>query len=280
MKPTNIFLLSALTVLATTSVLADEIPPPLTEAEATAIVEAQVNAKNAKELDRRQRILAVDSDNERLIQRGKKKTLLRRVESKYLEKAKASPEKSDTGIATPFSELLEEYEFVNISLSSTVYDDEYTQVTWRDEDGVATTVWVNLNFKYFSTISSFQLGSVKYSYFGFTHEIDTNAFITHPETGEKIYPHNLPDWMPSADDFPSVPAYLVLAEEDAVIPDALYQQMDALIIHFINKELELKAAYQRAEALRKAKANFLKANPQPEKDIVINYWPIKSNSDL
>ncbi|MBT63600.1 MAG: hypothetical protein CML13_10360 [Puniceicoccaceae bacterium] len=267
-------------MLSSATVTANEIPPSLTEAEATAIVEAQINAKNEIERERRKRILADDSDSERIIMRGSQKTLLRRVGFKHLEKPKHNISSNMQDGDALFTDQLEDYEFVNISLSATVYDDSYTQITWRDENGIPTVVWSNVNFKYLRPISSYQIGNVQYSYFGLTSEIDTSTFFIHPETGEKVYPHKLPDWMPTEDDFPNEPSYLVLAEENVATPEALYEQIDALIIYYTEEEEILKAAYQRSETLRKAKSDFLKSNPQPEKDIVINYWPIKSNSDL
>ena len=244
------------------------------------IVEARILAKRSAEAERRQRILEADSSSETVIRGGAEQTLLRRVKPRHLELPKRAPEKNcDSGEPPVFAESLEK-QHVSISLSSNVYDDSLTEVTWRDSKGRPFAVWTNVNFKYLQTIHTFELDSVHYSYFGLTHEIDTNAFVTHPKTGEKIYSHTLPEWMPSTADFSGEPAFLVLLEEGSEAPEALYEQMDALMTYYTAQEAQLKAAYQRWRILCKAKAEYLKKNPQPEKDIVINYWPISSNANL
>ena len=144
------------------------------------------------------------------------------------------------------------------------------------------TIWVNRNFKFISPLHYFDRDGVSYSYIGFTGSIDTDAYVTHPVTGEKFLPYQLPDWMPTAADFPSEDAsYIVLVEDSTTdIPELLYQQMDALLGHYMENEAELIAAYQRAEALRQAKQKLDELEPEKKEDIVINYWPIRSNSDL
>jgi len=274
--------LTIICLLASLPTSADTLPPPLTAEEATVIVEARILAERSAQAARRRRILEVDSSSETVIRRGAEQTRLRRVEPRHLELPKRAPEKHrDSGEPPVFAESLENHQHVSISLASTVYDDTFTEVTWRDGEGRPFTVWTNVNFKYLRTIHTFELDSVHFSYFGLTQEIDTNAFVTHPKTGEKIYSHTLPEWMPSARDFPGEPAYLVILEEEGdEVPEALHEQIDALLTYYTAQEAQLKAAHQRSLALRKAKAEYLKKNPQPEKDIVINYWPIRSSADL
>ncbi|MEO0510056.1 MAG: hypothetical protein AAF065_09385 [Verrucomicrobiota bacterium] len=260
----------------------EETTPALTESEALEIVYAQREAKAALELERKQRILGVEAENETVLDRGSHKMILRRVGWQPLV-AQIETESASAGTDTDFSGIVPEHSM--ISISSTVYDDTFTKVTWREPGAAGTkpiNVWVNRNLKYLSLIHQFTQNGVHYSYVGPTQSIDTDAYVTHPVTGEQFPRYDLPDWMPTAEDFPSdTSAYLVVLEDEtSVVPQLLYQQMDALLVHFTENEPELLASYQRKEALKKAKAQLDEQEPEAKPDVVINYWPIQSNADL
>lgn len=73
---------------------------------------------------------------------------------------------------------------------------------------------------------------------------------------------------------------MLVAEAEAEVPELLYQQLDAILRYYAEHEPELLVIHQRAEALQKAREELEKTRPTPEKDIVINYWPIQSNTDF
>jgi len=264
-----------------------ETPPPvpLSEDEAMAIVEAQRDAHEIREAERKARILQAEAISEQLLTKGERQTVLRRVGWQAIEPLKAAAAKNPSQPTEAFITEIEDYEHSMISMSATVFDDSVTRVTWRDP-GVSgaepITVWTNVNFKYLRPISNWEDNGVHYSYFGLTSEVDTEAYFTHPETGEKIYPATIPDWIPETSDFPEgAVSYLVLVDEaEAAVPELLYQQMDALLRYFAEYEPELLVMHQRSEALQKAREELEKTRPTPEKDIVINYWPIQSNTDF
>ena len=264
-----------------------EPEPPLSEEQALAIVREQRELKASRELERKQRILGIEAQSEAVIEKDSHKMILRRVGWQPIQPLVAAegPSAADESDAN-FEEIIpEDYAHSMISIGATVYDDSFTEVTWR-EPGVAGakpfTVWVNRNFKFISPLHHFDRAGVSYSYIGFTSSVDTDAYVTHPVTGERFLPYQLPDWMPNSADFPSEEAsYIVLVQDSTTeIPELLYQQMDALLGHYMENEAGLIATYQRAEALRQAKQKLDESEPEKKKDIVINYWPISSNSDL
>lgn len=259
---------------------------PLTEAEALAIVRSQREATAARELERKERILEIHAESQTVLDKDSGKMILRRVGWQPVEPLAAArldsaAETTDSGFSTIFPQ---DRVHSMISVRATVYDETFTELIWRDPSLAGAnpiSIWVNRDFRYFSSIHRFELNNVHYSYIGFTGSVDTDAYVTHPVTGEKFLLYKLPEWMPSAEDFPSdEAAYIVrISEENEDVPELLYQQMDALLAHFVENEAELIAAYQRSEMLRKAREQLDELEPEKKKDIVINYWPIQSNAD-
>jgi len=279
-------------VSLTAALSSSATPPPLTGAEASAIVRSQLTAERSAELDRRRRLLEVDAVGEAVAVRGANKIRLRRIAPRHLEVApskreaaspkRGKPETVGTGAS---AESLRDYRQETISIAATVFDDTYTRITWR-EPGVSgadpITVWTNANLKYLRPISNWEDDGIHYGYFGMTAEVDTDASFTHPGTGEKIRPATIPEWIPQARDFPGgEPGYLIVVDEaGAKVPKRLYRQMDALLRYYAAHEPELIDRHRRSAALREAKAEYLEKNPAPKKDVIINYWPIRSNADI
>jgi len=272
------------------------MPPPPTKAEASAIVQSQLEAERSAELDRRRRLLEVDAVGETMAGRGAKTIRLRRIAPRHLEVAapkpeaaavpkRGKPETGETGETGMSGESLRDYRQETISIAATVFDDTYTRITWR-EPGVSgadpITVWTNANLKYLRPISNWEDDGIHYGYFGMTAEVDTDASFTHPGTGEKIRPATIPEWIPQARDFPGgEPGYLIVVDEAGTkVPKRLYRQMDALLRYYAAHEPELIDRHRRSAALREAKAEYLEKNPAPKKDVIINYWPIRSNADI
>lgn len=259
----------------------------LTPDQAERIVEAQIAARATKELERKQRILGVEAELETIHHQSAYNLILRKVEWQPIEPVNHSEMKAQSELISDLglSQVnLEDYQHSMISFSATVYDDTYTQVIWRSAEQASEPIvlWLNINFKFFRTISSFKHDGVNYSYFGFVQEVDTDKFFIHPATGEKVYHINLPDWMPNESHFPTEePSYIVLLEDvDTIIPEELFQQIDALVIHYMENEESLIVAHQRAEALSEARKKLESEAPEIKPEVIINYWPIKSNADL
>lgn len=279
------FLTNLILFCALSAVHGQANEPPLSEAEAIEILRAKREAKAASELARKQRILGTEAESETIVDKGSHSMILRRVGWKDLQ-PKPVAEKKEPTQSVSFDEIIpSDSKHSLISVGSTVYDEKFTEVTWR-EPGVSGakpfTIWMNRNLKYITVINHFDLNGVNYSYIGFVSSVDTNHFITHPVTGERIRPYDIPDWIPTEDDFPGDEAsYLVLVEDESVVvPELLYEQMDALLIYYVDNKADLISAHERAETMRRASKLLDEIEPEKKEDIVINYWPIQSNAEL
>ncbi|TVP80870.1 MAG: hypothetical protein EA353_02675 [Puniceicoccaceae bacterium] len=114
-----------------------EVP---TRAQADAAIAAEMQAKEAREAERKASIEAVPALEEWDVDHGDRTTILRRV-------APPIPQTQDASqIALPESEAWTEAQIAawiaerptsrTLNLSATVYDNTFTRITWRDENRV------------------------------------------------------------------------------------------------------------------------------------------------
>jgi len=175
-------------------------------------------------------------------------------------------------------------EHQSISLSVTVFGDEYSKILWRKPRDTEERskealeefeIWTNLNLNYLRPIGSFDRDHVVYSYMGFTDTITReDEAWRRAYAKERGYDYE-PRWQLSPVPFiDGKPEYVVVESEERQIPPELYQQMDALFGHYLEHEERFKTEFLNNEALRKAREAYLKENPPQPKDVIINHWPI------
>jgi len=185
-----------------------------------------------------------------------------------------------------FKALLAEHEQQSkpqeqISMAATVYENAYSEITWRDTESRAEfTVWTNVSLNYLRPISTLEDGNYGYLYFGFV----TN--ITHEEEAirlELARQHGFPDiesrWKTppiafSSDQF----EYVVIADDPAQVPQKLYRQLDAVLGHYLANREELEVMHHNTQTLEKARQAYLEAHPPSPKPTMINFWTIDTEA--
>lgn len=145
-----------------------------------------------------------------------------------------------------------------IGLGAIVYEDGISEITWRDDDGLAYTVLSNINFNLLRNVGDFTDDG---EWYAFHASIESTAGASPDAalfTGSFI-------------------EYIILAPEKAIIPAALYQQFDALHRHYLANREGLATAHQRREALDAARRRHAESRPpEPKPDRTINFWRIEA----
>lgn len=263
---------------------------PITETEARAIIEERMAEKALREANRKAELESMSVADSRVLQKEGHRVTINRVFSPRL-KAAPTPVPSDRQASKTWTEkewaamIAAQPEHQSISLSVTVFSDEYSKILWReprekDERSKAPEefeIWTNVNLNYLKPISSFEWdkGRIVYSYMGFTTTITRQAEARRRAYAKKRGHDYESRWQSPPVRFTKDKAeYVVVEAEERRIPPELYEQMDALFTHYLENEERFKAEFLRNEALSKAREAYLKENPPQPKDVIINHWPI------
>tara|TARA_B100001971_G_scaffold73844_2_gene68098 strand:+ start:11645 stop:12529 length:885 start_codon:yes stop_codon:yes gene_type:complete len=261
---------------------------PITETEAKAIIEERMAEKALREANRKAELESMSVADSRVLQKEGHRVTINLVVPPRLEVAPA-PTPSDRQASRTWTEeewaamIAAQPEHQSISLSVTVFGDEYSKILWRaprDEDERRKApeefeIWTNVNLNYLRPISSFDRDNIVYSYMGFTSTI-----TREDEAWQRVYAKERGYDYESRWESPPVrftegkAEYVVVEAEERRIPRELYEQMDALFTHYLENEDRFKAEFLRNEALSKAREAYLKENPPEPKDVIINHWPI------
>jgi hypothetical protein len=279
------FVFAAVVVDAST---ASSTMQTITDTEARAIIEQRLADQAVREANRKAELESMSASESRVVQKDRHRVTINRVVPPRLRTASAPASKdaqeSRTWTAEEWTAMIAvQPEQQSISLSVTVFGEEYSKILWRKPRDEANRrkapeefeIWTNVNLNYLRPIGSFDRDNVVYSYMGFT------ATITREDEAwrrayakERGYKYES-RWQPSPVSFTEGKAeYVVVKNEERRIPPELYQQMDSLFAHYLENEDRLKAEFLRSEALRKAREEYLKENPPQPKDVIINHWPI------
>ncbi len=182
-----------------------------------------------------------------------------------------------------------------LHLSATVYDHRFTKITWRDEHQQVWTILSNIDFRYLSGIGSFDDDRHHWMTFLFVDEVETareaETVRLAAEKGLHYRPRNIdhlltlapPDFLAApplgnsgTSSLSPLPAYLVITESEASpIPEALYEELDALHQFYHDNEERLIAEYERRKVMDEARRDWREANPPEPKDTVFNFWKVE-----
>lgn len=267
-----------------------KLPKVPTQAEAIAAITAEMQAREAREADRKASIEAVPASEEWEADHGDRKTVLRRVapppprlttrQSESADKIANSPKWTEAQIAEWIAKRPEDR---TLNLSATVYDQAFTEITWRDENRNEWTILSNIDFRYFAGIGHFDDERHRWITFLFVDEVnsDREARIARyaREKGFDYTPRTADRWLSRVPgDFlrSTESEYIVVAEsEESTIPQELYEELDALHRYYDTHEERLIAEYERNKVLKEARRAWHEANPPEPKDSVINFWRIR-----
>ncbi len=261
---------------------------PITGNEARAIIEQRVADKALREASREAELESMTATDSHVVQKERHRVSINRVVPPQLKDAPEMALKNTQASRTRTEEewaamIAAQPKQQSISLSVTVFGEEYSKILWRKPRNEETPrkapeefeIWTNVNLNYLRPIGTFDRDNVVYSYMGFTDTItreDEAWRRSYAKERGYVYESR---WQLCPVRFTQGNAEYVLVEsEERRIPPELYQQMDALFGHYLENEDRFKAEFLRSEALRKARETYLKENPPEPKDVIINHWPI------
>jgi hypothetical protein len=170
---------------------------------------------------------------------------------------------------------MEDYRHETLSFSVTNYDDLYSEITWRDLETQQTfSVWTNVSLVHLPVISSFKLEGVNYSYFGFSENIDSE--VEKERTGPHYFNGRRYEyesrWEEPPVGFTEDPEYVVIAEENgAVVPEKLYEDMDAVLRYYLENEESLRVSHLNSLAISRAREEYRRNNPSQQEESVLIY---------
>jgi len=289
MKFSITLFLSIFSVTAGHAEILSSTPQPISETEARAIIEQRMVDQATREANRKAELESMSSRETRTVQKEGHRVTINRVEPPQLKVAPISPS-LDSEAKRVWTEeewaamIAAQPEHQSISLSVTVFGEEYSKILWRkprDKDERSKEapeefeIWTNVNLNYLRPISSFDQDNVVYDYMGFTSTITREAEAwRRAYAKEHGYDYESRWQVPPVRFTDGTAEYVVTESEERRIPPELYQQMDALFRHYLENEERFKAEFKTNEALREAREAYLKENPPKPKDVIINHWPI------
>ena len=254
----------------------------LTSEEAEAIIEARRLAGEAAERERRRAALSLPALEQRVVDKGERKIVFRRV-AKLPEVEVAEVEtRSDAVTLTPDMlaalQARQEAAHEQISLAANVYGGDYSEITWRDtETREEFTIWTSMNLNYLRPIDSFRADGYQYDYFGFIYlhdwESEDERLAAAAEAGYRAESRwKYPPVVFSKGYF----EYFVDAAPDALVPEKLYRQMDALFGYYLAHRKEFEVRHKNAVLLQAAREKSLKERPPvAPKEVIMNYTPLR-----
>ena len=282
---TCLLLAPALTFWIGASVSTGQTPTEvLTDNEADLIIQRQMEAEDAAYERRKAALKSQEAEVEYEVDLGDRKVSLREMAPRQ------APAPARVESATAPATSLSEAEFAamlaarkphhSISVSVTVYDREVTKLVWRQENEVYTA-WSRVDFNYLQGIGSLETDEANYSFFTMVgNETSANEALRAEamaaagiEYEPRVHPTEATVFEEREDPF------FIEPNRDAPEPEILSGFLAAMHEHYRENEQELINAYQRRIALQEARRRHREANPPEKRDVVINFWPIATNSE-
>lgn len=281
---------------------ASKLPEVPSKSEAIAIIAAEGHARELKEAHHKATLEAVPASKEWEVDHGDRKAVIRRIApppARVIARSKTSINRtSDVPIWTEEeidAWLAEQAISRTLHLSATVYDRRFTKISWRDEHQQEWTILSNIDFRYLSGIGSFDDDRHHWMTFLFVHEVDTareaETVRLAAEKGLRYKARNIdhlltlapPDFFAApplrnseTSSLSPLPFYFIITESEASpIPDALYEELDALHQFYHDNEERLIVEYERRKVMNEARRAWREANPPEPKDTVINFWKVE-----
>ena len=250
---------------------------PLSKQEAEAVVASRMEAEAAIEASQRSALKSQPALAEwEVTKNDGAKIVFRRVPSllPVASKPQITPRKRTKTGVSEFSRLINEAKpSLNISLSATVYDGEVSEIRlWHD--GEHFKVLSNVAFNHLQGISDFEDETARWSLFATVEEVDMAEELQLAEEAKRLGEVHKPPVRPDKGIFSSLvdPEYVIYADEDQPVPEAVLTQLDAVHAYYLTNEKELAIDRQRREALAEAHRQYQEENPEEPEDIIINFW--------
>jgi len=160
---------SAFAIVAGHASTLTSMAEPIIETEARAIIEERMAEKALREANRKAELESMSVAGSRVLQKEGHRVTINRVVQPRL-KAAPAPTPSDRQASRTWTEeewaamVAAQPKHQSISLSVTVFGDEYSRILWReprDEDERRKApeefeIWTNVNLNYLKPISSFE----------------------------------------------------------------------------------------------------------------------------
>lgn len=249
--------------------LAAERAIPITDAQADAIVAADVAAKEAKR--------EAETPNFRVLERR-----TYQLADRTVTLSRVAPPRPTRQTARPQSEMTpaqrqaiqEEMERMKIiSVIATVYDKSITHVRWSDKERQQYSAWIRADFNLFRPIQEFTVGDQTYRLSAIvlnesSNDLEERRKLAQQE-GYDIQLPTIPDLPPATD---GVTEYYVESDDPAIFEDAsAFEGIEAMLFHLDASHADMLTALKDQEALSEARKRYREANPA-SKDVQINYW--------
>lgn len=253
----------------------------LSESEAEQIVARQMAEKADRETERKAELESMATMSRRVIQKRDHQITINRVTPPVLQ-----PRPDQTLVRQAQPQMTEaewqamidaQPEHQSISLSVTVFEEEYSKILWRTQatDGKPYQeyeIWSNLPLNFLRLISTFDRDDIVFDCFAYVNQITRENEQAIREFARK-YGHDYESrWERPPVKFMDETEYVVIGDIETIPPE-LYQQMDAVFAYYLQEEDRLRVEFQRSEALQKAREKYLMENPPAPKEFIINHWP-------
>lgn len=247
---------------------------PISETEAAAIVQAQEEARErAKDL-REQELRNADVRASAIATVGNREVLFNVVDHVAPERADVGRSSTKLDANTDLGVLSAgvpsaEKEYVQITLSGTVWDESISELWW-DYEGNRYRIFVNANFLLFPGLGEFEDNDARYSLF---------TMITGRSTSGKN--PEIQEWRPTLADFSSGGLEYIVAnpKADSLIDPAAFAGIEAMLRYYAANHEEMRIRYENSQKLREARAAYLEAHPPKERDTIINFRPRKETTN-
>ena len=243
--------------------------PPLSDAEAGAIVAASEKAKEQAKDAREAELGAADILETAVADLGAKKVIFNRVEKPSTAPEIHSEPTATEQLSEPVlteAEILEALKnikpVVNITLSGEVSEDGISELWWEHQQ-VHYRIFTNANFLYFTGIGDFEDDQNRYSMFT----------LISPQFGEP----SSDAWQPNPADFsPDALEYYIMEWGDSDEPDAAaFGAIEAMLAHYAANADTMKIRYENQQKLQAAAKAYDEQNPPEVRDVIINFRPLK-----
>jgi hypothetical protein len=170
-----------------------------------------------------------------------------------------------------YEERVAKKAYATLSLSATVYlggPAPVTELRWRNESGdIEYRAWSNVDFRYLTQLTQLETDSTVYAWFPFVADCDLAGLPADEKPA-----------LPAGLDFSRTEAeYVVEARADGLQgQETTLAGLDYLHAYYQLNYADLKADYEKREALNAAEAETLRKNPPRTPDATLRFWPVKS----
>lgn len=164
----------------------------------------------------------------------------------------------------------------SLSLGIQIYDNEVSELVWR-KDGQCIRAYSNIDFSYLTPVGQIESENVVFSLFAITsqttRERESARLNRMREAGIDVEPL----FIPELSDFTGPdPEYIIYADEEEIIPEELFETLDALHAYYVEHESDLKAEALKRKALSEARERYKEANTRTKEPTVIHYWKVEN----